>query len=239
MRNPAWTRDELILALNLYMHADRKVLDATHPFVIELSETLNGLGLHGDARRGEAFRNVNGVCMKLANFSAIDPLKTSKGLERGNRLEQVVWDDFADDATKLNATALLIRETSATAPVESLIEVDPDEEFPEGKLLTRLHRMRERNPALVKRKKQAVLASLGALACECCAFDFFVEYGPIGEGFAECHHRTPVSRLAPDQRTKLADVALVCANCHRMLHRARPVLTVEQLRDARQQIARE
>jgi HNH endonuclease len=100
----------------------------------------------------------------------------------------------------------------------------------EGKLLFKLHRIRERNPRLIRRKKKAILEAFGQLACEICGFDFLLVYGQLGEGFAECHHRVPLSELGGTTVTRLADLAIVCPNCHRMLHR-QPGMMVEQLRD--------
>lgn len=74
-----------------------------------------------------------------------------------------------------------------------------------------------------------MLKDTGALRCEACGFDFEEAYGEVGKGFAECHHTRPVSELRPDQGTRLADLAILCANCHRMLHRRRPWLSAEGL----------
>jgi hypothetical protein len=51
-----------------------------------------------------------------------------------------------------------------------------------------------------------------------------------GEGFIEVHHAVPVHQLLPDATTKIADLHLLCANCHRMIHARRPWLTVEELK---------
>jgi predicted HNH restriction endonuclease len=106
---------------------------------------------------------------------------------------------------------------------------EDEDEGVEGRTLFRLHRLKERNPRLVRRKKRAILTDTGRLRCEVCDFDFTVVYGAIGEWFAECHHRVPLMKLDGKSPTRLADLAIVCANCHRMLHR-RPSHTVEQLR---------
>jgi hypothetical protein len=100
----------------------------------------------------------------------------------------------------------------------------------EGRELFRMHRIRERNRRLVALKKRSVLVSTGKLACEACGFDFAAVYGPRGDGFAECHHNYPISQSASDRRTRLSELAVVCANCHRMLHR-RPWLSVAELRE--------
>jgi len=56
------------------------------------------------------------------------------------------------------------------------------------------------------------------------------EYGDHGDGFIECHHTKPVSELQVGEKTKLSDLALVCSNCHRMIHRKRPWLSVDGIR---------
>ena len=104
-------------------------------------------------------------------------------------------------------------------------------EATEGRVLLRLHRIKERKPRMIRHKKQAVLAATGRLICEVCDFDFVSFYGEqLGEGFAECHHRIPLAELVEEVRTRLEDLAIVCANCHRMLHRSQPMMSVEQLR---------
>ncbi|WP_432730564.1 HNH endonuclease [Klebsiella oxytoca] len=101
----------------------------------------------------------------------------------------------------------------------------------EGRPILRLHLSRERAPALVKKKKQSVLDKTGKLECEICSVDFREIYGELGRGFAECHHKNPLSLREDNQETKLEDLAIVCANCHRMLHRRRPWLTVDVLKN--------
>lgn len=95
-----------------------------------------------------------------------------------------------------------------------------DDDFAqEGGVIYRLHRSRERNRALIDKKKAAVLAALGKLACEVCDFVFGDCYGDIGSDFIEVHHKKLVATLVSGDKTRMTDLALVCANCHRMLHR--------------------
>lgn len=68
MRNPAWTRDELILALSLYFKLDHSDISSSNPRIIHLSEILNRLPIHHDRPNQAVFRNPNGVAMKLSNF---------------------------------------------------------------------------------------------------------------------------------------------------------------------------
>ena len=67
--------------------------------------------------------------------------------------------------------------------------------------------------------------------CECCAFNFENVYGEFAKGYIECHHLDPLSKRAGKNRlTTEDDVALLCANCHRMVHRTREGLTLDELR---------
>lgn len=112
---------------------------------------------------------------------------------------------------------------------ESGAETEEDG-FPEGQALYRLHRTYERSPLLVEQAKSRVLRKNGRLVCQVCRFDFFQTYGPVGKHFIECHHVVPVSELGVGGKTKVNDIVLVCSNCHRMLHRRRPWLTVDSLK---------
>jgi 5-methylcytosine-specific restriction enzyme A len=105
-----------------------------------------------------------------------------------------------------------------------------DEVFPEGKELTELHKRKERNPRAVRKKKNKVLKECGKLECEVCGFDFVKFYGQLGYGFAECHHTVLVSELTEEHKIRLSDLAIVCANCHRMLHKSRPLISISDLR---------
>ena len=232
MSNPAWVRDEVILAMDLYVRAGRRQLPAEHQDVILVSELLNRLPIHPLEARDETFRNPNGISMILGNFLGIDPQHRTPGLGRNNHLHEEVWRDFTERPTTLRQVAEAIERATdfmEEVPVAVNEPLD-DEEFQEGQLLTRLHLTRERNRALVERKREQVLAETGRLVCEACDFDFARVYGSLGKGFAECHHVVPLSELPGIRTAHLTDLAIVCANCHRMLHRARPVRTIRELR---------
>ncbi len=82
-----------------------------------------------------------------------------------------------------------------------------------------LHRRRERG--LRAAKIAEALARQGALVCEVpeCRFDFAKTYGVLGGGYAQVHHLRPLSDGAGARQTALSDLAIVCANCHAMIHR--------------------
>ena len=68
--------------------------------------------------------------------------------------------------------------------------------------------------------------------CQVCGFNFGQHYGELGKDYIEVHHLKPLSSL--DEEVEVdpaADLACLCANCHRMMHRVRDhVMTVEELR---------
>jgi putative restriction endonuclease len=110
--------------------------------------------------------------------------------------------------------------------------IEPDDKaFPEGAIKQRLHLARERNRTLVAAAKNTFKKQHGGrLYCQVCAFDFNARYGPLGDDYIEAHHTVLVSELTEGSTTRIDDLAMVCANCHRMLHRRRPWLRMEELR---------
>jgi 5-methylcytosine-specific restriction protein A len=61
------------------------------------------------------------------------------------------------------------------------------------------------------------------VTCTVCGFNFEEAYGPHGEGYIEAHHLVPFATLSARPDTVIldpkTDFTVVCANCHRMLHR--------------------
>lgn len=104
-----------------------------------------------------------------------------------------------------------------------------EEEFPEGKQKFVLHLKKERNKKLIAVKKKLAFDKDPLLPCEICGISFKEKYGDIGEGFIEAHHVFPISQLTEETKTKLEDLILVCSNCHKIIHRKRPWLTIEKI----------
>ena len=103
-------------------------------------------------------------------------------------------------------------------------------EFPEGKIKERIHKSRERSPELIKLAKKNFKEKYGKLFCQICKFDFEKRYGEVGIDFIEGHHTIAVETMPPDYKTKPEEIAMLCGNCHRMIHRKRPWLTMENLK---------
>lgn len=78
-----WSRDELLVALNLYHKLRFGQLHARHPAIVALAEKLG--------------RGSNSVAMKLCNLASLDPalkLRGIKGLEGASTLDREVWNEF-------------------------------------------------------------------------------------------------------------------------------------------------
>ncbi|HJW31984.1 MAG TPA: HNH endonuclease [Holophagaceae bacterium] len=103
----------------------------------------------------------------------------------------------------------------------------------EGSLRSRYVRHRHREQKFRQTKINSVLRSRGGrLRCEVpnCGFDFVERYGAIGEGFAHVHHLTPLSEFEKSGRkVHLKDLAIVCPNCHAMIHRGGGCRSLEEL----------
>ena len=143
-RNPTWSRDELILTLDLYLRHRERLPDSDDGEILELSQTLNLL-FGEQAKDATLFRNRNGVYMKLANFRAVDPLHTSqgkRGLSRGGNGVAELWEEFSHRGDELKLIASAIR--AAAGDQVSVAVAEQDEgvtEAQEGRLLTRMHRV--------------------------------------------------------------------------------------------------
>jgi hypothetical protein len=139
--SPDWTREEDVLALDLFVRAGAlnggPLPGKTHSEVVALSERLRDLPVHDSALRGEGFRNPAGVALKLANFRATDrDVKLARGvigaenLPKGmasyGAMDLAVFEDYLDrdfqglreDALAILATTATFEETVTTPAVE-------------------------------------------------------------------------------------------------------------------------
>jgi hypothetical protein len=150
----------------------------------------------------------------------VDELLSPKDFPPGP-VRGVHWSPFASGTAMPDEAALQLEELLAQhfgkAPVAG--EVDEELSALEGKLRYRLVRHRSRERALRKAKIKAAIAG-GSLRCEVrgCGFDFAERYGEAGVGYAQVHHLKPLSHTGETQ-TSLDDLAIVCANCHAIIHR--------------------
>ncbi|TDR32140.1 HNH endonuclease [Hydromonas duriensis] len=161
------------------------------------------------------------VLLPIKRRELIIPRGVKGGIGKSN-----VWFADAEESKELveNVVAFIEQGSFPRIPdvdeIQSILEGNP-------RLLT--HLRRERSAALVKKKKDATMRATGKLCCEVCGFDFKDAYGDIGDGFCEVHHLLPLSKADGIVKTKLTDLAIVCSNCHRVLHRSNPMLTISNL----------
>ncbi|GAC1475236.1 MAG: hypothetical protein NVSMB9_27260 [Isosphaeraceae bacterium] len=100
----------------------------------------------------------------------------------------------------------------------------------EGDLRLALGRHRARERWLRDKKIAEVKrANNGRLPCQVCGFDFFEVYGEPGRGYAQVHHLKPLGNRVKPSLTKLTDLAVICANCHVMVHAGNEVRMLKSL----------
>ena len=100
----------------------------------------------------------------------------------------------------------------------------------EGELRVAMIRHRARELWLRDEKIAEVKrANGGMLPCQVCGFDFYEMYGEIGRDYAQVHHLKPLSDWTKPSLTRLSDLAVLCANCHVMVHRGGEVRSLEAL----------
>jgi 5-methylcytosine-specific restriction protein A len=223
-RKRSWTRDEVILALELYL--DQGVVSLGN--CVSLSQELRALPIEGHLAADLSFRNPEAVRSKLYNLQWLDTDGT-QGRPNAGAQTVTVWKEFGDDRSRVEAEASAIRQAIADTESEGGQVEDDGYETDESGVRIVAHRRRERDAGLVRLKRAQVLRQTGSLACEACGFDSKAEWGV--EGIVDCHHLKPVSELEPGTKTKLSDTRLLCPNCHRLVHSRRPWLSWQELLD--------
>ena len=181
------------------------------------------------AAQDPKYRNADGVRRKTYDIATAHP-DYPGAITKGGKTTATVVELFIQDPQRMHELATAIRAaiTDPGPTPQPPIDLDLEQTYDEGKSFERRHLIRERDPLARRRKISHARHSLGHLRCEACGFDFEATYGDRGHDFIECHHRNPLSVIGPT-KTALTDLALLCSNCHRMIHRYRLWLTIEQL----------
>jgi putative restriction endonuclease len=112
----SWTRDELLIALNLYHKLTFGQLHSRNPAIIALADKLD--------------RGANSVAMKLNNFASLDPvqqLRGIKGLQGAGALDRSIWTEFHEAPSEAVADSEDRLRTLFGADAESEVEVIPKE----------------------------------------------------------------------------------------------------------------
>lgn len=119
-----------------------------------------------------------------------------------------------------------------TLALAATAEGEPEEPEPDTAGLPEGAKVRvEVNRYERSRTNRALCIEVHGARCQVCGVDFAETYGPLGHGFIHVHHVVPVSRMGGEYRVDpIRDLVPVCPNCHAMLHRQDPPLSVSELR---------
>lgn len=111
-----WTRDELLVALNLYHKLTFGQMHSRQPAIVELAQRLG--------------RGANSVAMKLCNFASLDPalkLRGIKGLAGASALDRDMWTEFHANLNEAVPASEEALRSLFEVPENSELEVLPKE----------------------------------------------------------------------------------------------------------------
>jgi hypothetical protein len=114
----------------------------------------------------------------------------------------------------------------------NIIMINPHEEYSEAMRYSRERYFWVRNPKLARDSKEHF-----KYICQICSFNFEKKYGELGKGYIECHHLNPLSERAEEEwteniKTNLNETTVLCANCHRVVHRKRPAYSIDTVKQS-------
>ena len=85
-----WTKEELILAFNLYLKIPFGKMHSTNKDIIHLANLIG--------------RTPNSIALRLVNFASVDPVLKArgiKGMDGGTKIVQPIWDEFFNNQEEL------------------------------------------------------------------------------------------------------------------------------------------
>jgi len=185
---------------------------------------------NGDKCREDcpAYRSCRGhgpdkICSDSWSKSPLTPLVLDVMAHTFSHFDYYNKGDLSD-ITEKNEKVNILREK-----ISKLYTQIENEEIEEGTLTLRTHYFRERDTDVAKKLKEKAFNE-DRLICAACEVDFKARLGALGIRVIECHHTVPLSSLRHTGKTQLADLALVCANCHRLAHSQKEPLTIQAIR---------
>jgi putative restriction endonuclease len=145
-----WTRDELILAINLYCKLSFGKLHRNNPEVIKLAELIG--------------RSKNSVAYKLVNFASLDPSLKARGIKgatNASKLDNEIWNEFFNNWEELPFESEKLRATFEKLSVEKLNAINEEELLKEGKTRDQLVKVRVNQSFF----RNTILASYNETCC--------------------------------------------------------------------------
>lgn len=215
MANAGFTRDEVILALDVLYSADGKKLSPRSEAIAALSELLNQLPIHPANKRPDNFRNCKGVYLQINRFNR-GFLGDEKPWHVGTLFFQVA-SEFANNQDELHHIAQAIRRNLSYFNQLSFGGALEQDGFPEGALLGHLHRLLElRDGQKIPLEER----------CAICQLEPEMIYKPCGS-LLQNHLIVPPADMDGGKKYGTDQFMTVCPNCHAALHRFRPWLQKE------------
>jgi len=229
-----WSSDELILALDLYLTVPEAVMDAHHPALQQLSADLGALPLQRDVPQSAGLLTATACRVKLLEFHDIDPEQAPN--DGTATLERKLVRRFAAHPQALANHSAAIRMAIDPGQTDLASPVDGEDYGGaiEGRIVYRLHKLRERSASVARKTKELMRDRLGQLKCEACGcgeeglrLRFHLDEADL----FECHHRAPLGANDGPVTTQPDHLAVLCPTCHRAIHKMSPVPSVESLRE--------
>lgn len=149
MARDNWSREQTIIAFNVYCKIPFKSSNKNNPFIIKYAKIIG--------------RSPSALNMKVGNFGRLDPELKKQGivgLSNGGKLEETIWEEFYNNWDKLAFESEVLIAQFQNKKIEDIIDIDPTE-FPAGK---------EREVIIRQRVNQSFFRStiLSSYNAKCC-----------------------------------------------------------------------
>ncbi|KAA3440344.1 HNH endonuclease [Rufibacter hautae] len=145
-----WTREELLLAINLYCKLPFGKLHRNNPEVVRLAELIG--------------RTSNSVAYKLVNFASLNPSlqeRGIKGAKNTSKLDREVWNQFTSNWNDLPYESEKLRSKFENSTLENIHQIDEAELPKEGRVREQIVKVRV-NQSVFRR---TVLAAYNSTCC--------------------------------------------------------------------------
>lgn len=218
MASASFTRDEVILALDVLYSSENGRVTADSPEIKELSLLLNRLPIHPLENRRADFRSPTGITAQLMRFR-LSCLSGINDQNVGGLFFRVAFE-YEDRVNELHSIANAIRRNKEVfdslfgSPLE-------DNGFPEGILLGHFHN-------IIEQRDGAKLALIDH--CEVCNSRPALCYRNVGP-LLQNHLIVAPTLMDYSKKYGANSFLTVCPTCHAALHRYRPWLTKENCGD--------
>ncbi len=113
MANDNWTREQTIVALNLYCKIPFNKVSSKHPDIIRIAKVIG--------------RTPNSVKMKIGNFGSLDTELKKKGivgLGNTSKLDEIIWNEFNHDWSALAYESELLISKFTNQSIETVSAID-------------------------------------------------------------------------------------------------------------------